>query len=386
MLPPPIERLIVPLQELLALEEEITAASPSLRERARGFAPAVEVTDEIEALACQHARALRERLQEQAPATPAPCVSEPRENTYTDAHPASTALRDAYALVQRAVIGYSAMAPIAHRARDSWVMADAGTTSHIARDHLQDYVQVAGRVTAIIHDLVIKELEAQGHFCQCTCAACSLGVCVCAVAGRAILAEPWLAAKPPVAEHGIPLHVPRPGSAADAVLQSGDVVVAVDGQHIETLPHLQQALYGGATAADERERGALVPVTVRRGREEITLRIEYRRDGSDLNEDECLLPSGQDFYLDQAKNVQRRLRRSGSDATAGVGLAALSPREIQVVRLLGLGATNPMIAEELEISRPTVARHVQNILAKLGLANRIEAASVAAREGLLDGP
>ena len=105
----------------------------------------------------------------------------------------------------------------------------------------------------------------------------------------------------------------------------------------------------------------------------------------DENEDECLLPSGQGFYLDQAKNIQRRLRRERPEGSEGVGLGALSAREIQVLYFVGLGATNPMIAEELELSRATVKQHVENILAKLGLSNRTEAAALAARERLLHG-
>jgi DNA-binding CsgD family transcriptional regulator len=60
----------------------------------------------------------------------------------------------------------------------------------------------------------------------------------------------------------------------------------------------------------------------------------------------------------------------------------LSTREIEVLRLIAKGKSNPQIAEELVLSINTVQRHVSNILAKTGLANRTEAASYATRHGL----
>jgi two-component system, NarL family, response regulator LiaR len=53
-----------------------------------------------------------------------------------------------------------------------------------------------------------------------------------------------------------------------------------------------------------------------------------------------------------------------------------------VLRLVAAGKSNPQIADELTISINTVQRHVSNILAKTGMANRTEAASYAARNGL----
>jgi DNA-binding CsgD family transcriptional regulator len=60
----------------------------------------------------------------------------------------------------------------------------------------------------------------------------------------------------------------------------------------------------------------------------------------------------------------------------------LSPREVDVVRLIALGRTNLEIASDLYISEKTVDHHVSSILAKTGCANRAEAASYAARHGL----
>ena len=61
----------------------------------------------------------------------------------------------------------------------------------------------------------------------------------------------------------------------------------------------------------------------------------------------------------------------------------LSPREIDVLRLLADGRTDREIAGALAISPRTVARHVTAILAKLGVATRTAAATLAVRERLL---
>ncbi|TWD79638.1 regulatory LuxR family protein [Kribbella amoyensis] len=66
------------------------------------------------------------------------------------------------------------------------------------------------------------------------------------------------------------------------------------------------------------------------------------------------------------------------------GAAALTARETEVLRLLAEGRTNRQLARELYISEKTVSVHVSNILAKLGVRSRTEAAAVARRDGLLD--
>ena len=64
-------------------------------------------------------------------------------------------------------------------------------------------------------------------------------------------------------------------------------------------------------------------------------------------------------------------------------LARLTPREMEILRALGRGATNQEIADELFISPHTVKIHVRRILAKLEFRNRQQAAAYAAAEGLL---
>ena len=60
----------------------------------------------------------------------------------------------------------------------------------------------------------------------------------------------------------------------------------------------------------------------------------------------------------------------------------LSTRELEVLRLLAVGKSNAQIADALVISVNTVNRHVSNIYAKTGVANRAEAATYAARNGI----
>jgi DNA-binding CsgD family transcriptional regulator len=62
----------------------------------------------------------------------------------------------------------------------------------------------------------------------------------------------------------------------------------------------------------------------------------------------------------------------------------LSPREVQIVRLLARGLSNRQIGDELVISGHTVANHVRSILAKTGAANRTEVAAYAIRRGLAE--
>jgi DNA-binding NarL/FixJ family response regulator len=61
----------------------------------------------------------------------------------------------------------------------------------------------------------------------------------------------------------------------------------------------------------------------------------------------------------------------------------LSPRELEVVKLIAEGLTSEEIAGQLFISKKTVDRHRANVLEKLGMRNRVELTRYAIRRGLV---
>lgn len=72
--------------------------------------------------------------------------------------------------------------------------------------------------------------------------------------------------------------------------------------------------------------------------------------------------------------------------TSSKGVSGLTGRELQVLRLIATGKSNRAIAADLVISEHTVARHVQNIFAKLGLRSRTAAAAFAFEQDFAAGP
>ncbi len=88
-----------------------------------------------------------------------------------------------------------------------------------------------------------------------------------------------------------------------------------------------------------------------------------------------------ELALDPA--IARGLTSSLRAESRGRRDAELTTRELDVLRLLGAGKTNRQIADELEISERTARTHVSNILSKLDLTSRTQAALWAVREGLV---
>jgi DNA-binding NarL/FixJ family response regulator len=82
-----------------------------------------------------------------------------------------------------------------------------------------------------------------------------------------------------------------------------------------------------------------------------------------------------------AAKMLERLRASAPPDAAAIR-AELSEREIQVLKLIANGEDNAQIAADLHISPKTVKNHISNILMKLQIENRIQAAVLAVRSGI----
>jgi len=83
--------------------------------------------------------------------------------------------------------------------------------------------------------------------------------------------------------------------------------------------------------------------------------------------------------LDEFKNLTAGVERESAQEAD----AAISPREGEVLQLLAQGATNKEIGDSLFISENTVKTHLRNILEKLHLVNRSQAAAYAVKKGLV---
>jgi DNA-binding NarL/FixJ family response regulator len=89
-----------------------------------------------------------------------------------------------------------------------------------------------------------------------------------------------------------------------------------------------------------------------------------------------------EVHLDSA--VARQLTRRMTAPQAG--LSALTAREREILALVAQGHSNREIAEQLVISERTARTHVSNVLSKLQLSSRTQAALLAIREGLITPP
>lgn len=88
-----------------------------------------------------------------------------------------------------------------------------------------------------------------------------------------------------------------------------------------------------------------------------------------------------------AAKILREFEKTGRGT--GEGLEATEPlteRETEVLQLVAQGKSNQQIAQSLVISESTVKNHLRNILGKLHLRNRVQAAVYAVRQGLVEEP
>jgi DNA-binding NarL/FixJ family response regulator len=95
--------------------------------------------------------------------------------------------------------------------------------------------------------------------------------------------------------------------------------------------------------------------------------------------------AGEAWLSPRAANaVLEKLRRDHIAAGSSLDPSPtiLSPRELEILRLVARGLENAEIAAELSISPRTAKNHLSNVLAKLGMTNRVQAAIYAVRHGI----
>ena len=102
-------------------------------------------------------------------------------------------------------------------------------------------------------------------------------------------------------------------------------------------------------------------------------------------------PTDEEEFAGVAGAVQDTLRENGASTLAeGPGLEAppgnartLTPRELEVLRLVSLGRKTPQIADELGLSYHTVRNHIRHCRRKLGATTKLDAVLTAMRRGIL---
>ncbi len=255
-------RLQIQLVKMIAIE---AAIEKNLEE----LIPKVSIHAETTALLTRFlttARAQKLTLESRLH-TISPAVSFPHRSTkvlVSNSHfqeagyPISTTLQVVYTMFQQAVIGYSVLHSLSTRFMDGPLLADEGTSYHLARQHTQNYINFIQQIARLIHDALIWELDKKGLECKCTCPSCSVGICLCAPAGRSFLRDSWQEAGPIANDEGVYVQLPKQDSIAQkAGLHRGDVILVIDDQEIETYRDLQKVVR-------EAKPGEDIRLTIRR--------------------------------------------------------------------------------------------------------------------------
>jgi predicted ATPase/DNA-binding CsgD family transcriptional regulator/transcriptional regulator with XRE-family HTH domain len=183
------------------------------------------------------------------------------------------------------------------------------------------------------------------------------------------------------------------------VLQSHRQSRARHNEYIELLGASEIAMAAGLPAAAARLMGASFGLQERLGAVEQWFNVpfvdehsEALRNAMGADEFAAAMAAGKTLPLEvaeeEALELLTRIAESDTDDhRAGDGRRSgathgLSPREVEVLRLMADGRSNQQIADDLFLSVRTVGNHVTNILGKLGVASRTSAVSYAIRHGI----
>jgi DNA-binding NarL/FixJ family response regulator len=109
--------------------------------------------------------------------------------------------------------------------------------------------------------------------------------------------------------------------------------------------------------------------------------VPKRAADSDLIKAIRTVAAGRTFV---SSSTQQTLMRRWLEEDPGTRREELTARELEVVKLIAEARTNRQIAEALKVSEKTVESHRGNVLAKLGMRDRVELARYAIRRGLVE--
>jgi len=162
--------------------------------------------------------------------------------------------------------------------------------------------------------------------------------------------------------------------------------VDVNGAYLQLLGYARPALVGrpvyelviGGALMTPREWRALL------GQSQFTAVADLRRqDGGQVTVEAAGHPAmvdGERLVLFVVIASNRRGRRSGGSTTTSTPVQKLTDRELDVVRLIALGASGPEIANELQVAHNTVRTHTRNAMTKMGARSRAQLVAISMAE------
>lgn len=195
-------------------------------------------------------------------------------------------------------------------------------------------------------------------------------------------------AQPDSGWRGLFLEAFRRSRNAMALFDAGRCHVDVNGAYLQLLGYRREALIGrpvyelviGGPFASARQWRALL------GQSQFTGVADLRRaDGGRVTVEFAGNPSivdGRQLVLGVVLQANRRGRRPGGPPARGGPTATLTKRELEVVRLIALGASGPEIAQELDLSHNTVRTHTRNAMTKVDARSRAHLVAKALAEVL----
>lgn len=176
---------------MVGLETELNHALNQLSELAIDHADVVQMLNNFCTISDSQPQTLKSRPKAIAGEIDVPVSDFLKFEFETGNYPVSSALQQASAFLNYAIMGYAMLRSIGLRYRDSSLIGD-DNTGDIAEWHTKNYVNAVHRINQSLHNIVLWEMDKDSEICQCTCPSYGLGICMCAQGPRKTLSDIWL--------------------------------------------------------------------------------------------------------------------------------------------------------------------------------------------------